>query len=356
MTRIAIITCYKIPDYGRAVTLRTALLASPDIETVIIKNKRRGVLRYPEVIYKTLRTRADVYLLTFRGYEMLPFILLRAGHKPVIFDELVNPLEVVTEHRAQKSGLVAQLMKIWSLFGGLYKWLAKRCRVIIADTQVHAQYSAQLSNLDAAKFTVIPVGADEAVFKPATHPIKKDYFEVLFFGTMVPLHGLGYILDAAEQLKNHPDIKFRLVGGEQKAVEQILAAKSRGAHIEHQQWLEIDKLAELAAQTELCLCGPFGNTTQSKLVVTGKTFQSLASAAPTVVGQGPATEQAGLKDKVNCLVVPQGNSQAIVEAVLWSKEHQTELAKIGQAGHQLYQKEFSQKVINQKVTALLARL
>ena len=49
---------------------------------------------------KTWRARRqqkpDVYLLTFRGYEMLPFYaLLIAGSQPVVFDEWINPLEVV---------------------------------------------------------------------------------------------------------------------------------------------------------------------------------------------------------------------------------------------------------------------
>src|SRR5579862_6847991 len=101
--KVAIITCYKQPDYGRAVALRNGLQAIIDIQTVVIKNHHKGILRYPEVLLKTLliklRQQPDVYILTFRGYEILPAILLLAFGKPVILDELISPLEVVNEHR-----------------------------------------------------------------------------------------------------------------------------------------------------------------------------------------------------------------------------------------------------------------
>ena len=125
--------------------------------------------------------------------------------------------------------------------------------------------------------------------------------------TPYSLHGLRYIWSAAVELKDQ-NIDFRLVGGNQKVAKRIKQAQVRGAKIEYQAWLQPLEVAKAIARADLCLGGPFGNTIQSHLVITGKTFQSLACASPTLVGQSPATEQAGFKDKTNCLVVSQATA------------------------------------------------
>jgi len=372
--KVAIVTCYKQPDYGRAVALRAGLVAIPNVQTIVIKNRHRGLLRYLEVILRTLAVRwrqhPDVYLLTFRGYEMLPAILLIALGKPVILDELINPLEVVSEHRQlYHGGIKSKLMAMWSLFGGLYTVLLRRCRLVIADTTVHAQYSSRLSKVSLDKYRVIPVGADESIFKSGSHPViqsssrpveqsgSTDNFMVLYYGSMVPLHGLKFVLAAAEQLKDQPRINFLLVGGGKKASLQIADSKAKGAHIEYRDWIDADKLPTVIARAGLCLGGPFGDTLQSQLVTTGKTYQFLASAAPVLLGETQETQTSQLfKDKRNCLMVLQGDAQVIAEAIQWAAAHPKELAKIGLAGYELYQKHFSEKVISQKLASLLNEL
>src|SRR5208282_1914461 len=98
--KLAIITCYHDPDYVRARVLRQSLKQLPNINLIIIKNRHKGLLRYPEIIWKLYKlkiaNRPDAYLLTFRGQEMLPFVLLAAGKKPVIFDELIVPIAYAT--------------------------------------------------------------------------------------------------------------------------------------------------------------------------------------------------------------------------------------------------------------------
>src|SRR3989344_487123 len=362
--KVAVITCYKYPDYGRAVVLRSVLLANANHQTIVIKNNHRGVLRYPEVIIRTfmvrLRQRPDVYLLTFRGYEMLPAILLIALGKPVILDELVNPIEVVNEHRQLYKGtLTYRLMGLWLILGNLYNLLLRCCRLVIADTNAHAVYSSKASGLPPERYRVIPVGADESVFKPKLkNPDQKsDVFTVLYYGTMVPLHGLSHVLTAAERLKNQQNINFLLVGGGKKAAKQIANASKRGANIEYLSWVETDKLPALISEADLCLGGPFGNTLQSQLVTTAKTYQFLACSAPVLIGRTKETEGTKLfEDKGNCLLVPQGDADAIAGAIEWAAIHPKALNKIGMAGHQLYNQHFSNTIIGRKMASLLDEL
>ncbi|HEY5806047.1 MAG TPA: hypothetical protein VIS56_01510, partial [Candidatus Saccharimonadales bacterium] len=229
--KIAVITCYDQNDYVRARVLRTAFAAVPGVEALVIRNENKGLLRYLEVPYKILvarfKQRLDAYVIAFRGYEMLPFVLAVKGRKPLIFDEFINAAEYLEEHNKlnTKSG-------IGKFFVKAYAWLLSRCRFILADTQAHADYSAKLCGLPVEKFRAIPVGTDESLFHaaPKTSAAAHKPFTVFFYGNgMTPLHGLNYLLDAAIMLKDNPNITFNLVGGKEKGETACNAAIAKGA-------------------------------------------------------------------------------------------------------------------------------
>ncbi|RTK93911.1 hypothetical protein EKI60_04985 [Candidatus Saccharibacteria bacterium] len=348
--KIAIITCHNQPDYIRAVTLRKAVSQLPDHVAVIIKNKHTGVLRYPEMIARlaTLRIRhnPDTYLLTFRGYELLPFACLLTWPKTLIYDEFINPIEWLQEPRSEKW---AKLIPI-ALLKPFYKVLLKRCKYILVDTQAHAQYSAQIMNMSSKKFTALPVSTNEEMFKPSKQRTTKT-FKVFYYGNMLALHGLEVVLDAALQLKSYP-IEFRLIGGKKAMADKVREAQANGANISYEPWTAFDTFPSEISSASLCLGGPFGTTPQSQRVITGKTYQFLASAAPTVVGENLASSD--FKDKENCLKIQLGNSEALAEAIVWALEHPKQLATIAANGRKLYDKKYSIEKLSDQLSRILA--
>lgn len=358
--KIAVVTCYKHPDYVRARTLRAGLFACEGVEPIVIKNKHRNVLRYPEVLLRVLWTRItrhpDAYLVTFRGYEALLMLIFAAWPKPLVFDELINFEEwLVDEHRKLKRGTFGAKM-----FSKFVSWQLHRCKIILADTDAHARYSSKLSHVPLERYLTVPVGTDESVFQPMEHRPRPDgKFQVFYYGTMLPLHGLDYVLEAAVALKDRPNIEFLLVGGgltggAEKTVNAIQAAEAKGAHIAFKKWIPFEEFPKTIAESGLCLGGPFGNTVQSQFVVTGKTYQFLAAAVPVLVGQNEASTD--LVDKVNCLSVPQGDAAALTEAIIWTTENSAALAAIAKRGRQLYEQKYSSKIIAQDMQKLVDRL
>jgi glycosyltransferase involved in cell wall biosynthesis len=333
--------------------LRAAFTAAPDVQVLNIRNRYGGLLRYLEVTLKITvarwRDKPDAYVITFRGYEMLLFMVMTLVRKPIIFDEMVNFTEWMDEHHRLKKGTLP-----YRLFRRWYGRLAKHSRLILADTEAHARYSAELNRLDISRYRVIPVGTDETVFYPRKVKKPEDQpFTVFYYGHMLPLHGLPYVLEAAEMLKGQ-GISFRFVGGKTKVKNACAAAARNGARVTHENWLPFDKLPEAALRASLTMGGPFGDTLQSRFVITGKTYQFLALGAPAMVGRNEVNS--AFQDKVNALVVPQGDARAIADAILWAYRHPTEVTKIGAQGRELYQKEYSQKVINDLVAGLVKDL
>jgi glycosyltransferase involved in cell wall biosynthesis len=353
--KIAVVTCYDQNDYVRASVLRRAIAACSGVDMLVIRNSHKGLLRYLEVPFKILWARLtqhpDAYVITFRGYEMLLFMVLTFVRKSIIFDEMINLVEYVQEHGHVRQGTLSY--KFVKFF---HAWQLRYCRFILADTQAHAEFSAGLCNVPLGKFRTVPVGTNEELFSPLAKTKKQGGpFNVFFYGNgMTPLHGLNYMLEAALLLKNDPNIVFNFVGGKDKGEAACQAAKAQGAHIIFERWIPFEEIARRAQTADLTLGGPFGKTLQSQFVVTGKTYQFLAAGAPVVVGKNAVS---GLfEDRVNCLLVPPANARALADAVTWAALHPKELEGIAAAGRKLYEQHFSQAVVNGLVQAMAKEL
>ena len=349
---ICIVTCYRQPDYVRAAALRQGLRASGVFrEVIVVKNRRTNAGRYLEVIMALLKVRLrqnpDAYMLTFRGYEMLPIVLLLGLGKKVVYDELINPVEwFVYEHRWFREGsLAARLLR------AMYGWLGRRTSAIIADTPSHAAYSAELLGLPQGKYWTIPVSTDETLFNKLTHQ-PHDGFRVLYYGSMLPLHGVDYVIEAALELADRPDITFHIIGGKAALAGRVQRAIERGARITYDSWIPYEQLPVVMAGSDLCLGGPFGDTVQAQFVVTGKTYQFLAAGLPVVVGAN--RESDGFIDKQTALVVPLADTRALVGAIRWAEAHPQELRHMAANGRELYEAQYSSARVAEELRRLFA--
>jgi len=349
--RLCIITCYNQPDYVRAVTLRAAARGIEGVEVVVVKNRRTGLLGYGKVLLKVLRARLhdkpDAYLLTFRGYEMLlPVRLLTLG-RPLMYDEFINPIEwAVYEHRK----LSPRNPLTW-LLKALYLLLLKSVSLILTDTKSHADLSADMMSISRDKFLDIPVGTDETTFRP-TEPedSEAEYFTLLYYGNMLPLHGVSQVFDAAVKLKGEK-VRFVVVGGKAKVAHAAAEAVAKGANVDYKAWVEFDRLPKLMREADLCLAGPFGGTFQAEYVVTGKTFQYMAMGRPTVIGMN--RESDAFTDRKDALIVRQGNADALADTIRWATMHRDELHAIGLAGQALYKKNYSTPQLTKRLKTAL---
>jgi len=348
---VCLVTCYTDPNYVRVKTLEAGFMANDGVRLSIVRNRQHGVLRYAEVILKLIRIRLlvnpNIYFLTFRGYEILPFVLLIGIGKKVIFDEFINLIEwIAYEHKKIQPNSIAGR----SLFVS-YKFLLRKASKIITDTNSHASYSAELMGLPIEKYEAIPVGADERVFKRLKQARgDSNKFIVLYYGSMLPLHGVEHVIEAAIGIDNQ-NIEFLIIGGNDSVGADIETAVLKGANIKYKKWVPYNDLPRVIASSDVCLGGPFGNTVQSQSVVTGKTIQFLRMGKPVIVGKNK--ESNIFDDKVNALIVDQADSKSLRDAIVWSYKNQDSLNKIGKNCLKLYDAYFSSNVIKDDITRLL---
>ncbi|MEI7918258.1 MAG: glycosyltransferase [Candidatus Saccharibacteria bacterium] len=353
MKKVCLITCYKQPDYIRAKTLRAALSKLEDVELIVVKNKHTGLWRYIEVICKLIAVRLtkhpDIYFLTFRGYEMLPITRLLMLGKPLIFDEFINLVEWVVDehHKIKEKSLLAKILH------SNYRFWLKKVNLITTDSQSHAEYSANLMKLPIDKYVPLIVSTDEQTFNRAKVAAKhrKGPFRVFYYGNMLPLHGIEFVMQAMRNLKDK-DIELQLVGGKAKVQQLVEQAKRDGVNVNYKTWVPYDELPSYMQSADVCLGGPFGGTAQSQFVITGKTYQLLQMGCPVIIGRN--LESGIFTDKSDTLVVEQNSAEALADAILWAKNHSAELSKIGQNGHKLYQEKLSNRRLIEQLRLLLA--
>lgn len=356
--RVCFVLSYREPDYIRGKSICEALASSGEVELLRAVNQSRGIRRYWETV-RALREakhtfRPDVYILGFRGHEIaLPVRWMTRG-RPLILDALMSPYAALAEE--MKFGATGRaLAPVWRVFEAA---ALNSADAILTDTKLHSQFLESEFGVSAQKLVACPVGAmsvDCVRSKSPAEPMDET-FSVLFFGSFLPLHGIGTIVAAASRLRDL-DIRFDFVGGSDAQARSLQQqCHSMGvSNYTHRKWVSFQRLLshDIPCAT-LCLGGPFGATPQALRVVTGKSSQCLALGKPTIIGR--IDEENGFIDRVNCLLVEQGDALALADAIRWAYRHRGELAGIGRRGQELYAQRMSATRIAECLLPLVKRL
>jgi glycosyltransferase involved in cell wall biosynthesis len=347
---------YYFPQFVRTATLVAALRQIESITVYEAINKSRGWGRYfqtlLQLLFIRLRYNPDFYILGFRGYELFWPVRLIAWGKTLIFDHMMSPYDsLINEKRRLRQGsLISKIVYRYE------KNLLRCADLVLTDTPMHQSYFAELFGLNPNKIHPLHVAADETLFAPCAkhylpHSLSKP-FEVFFYGSFLPLHGTDIILRAAALLKSQP-VHFTLIGGGRQNLKvfKALHAELGLTNITHIPWVEYYEIPHLACKADLCLGGPFGNTGQARRVITGKTYQFLALGQPTVVGLIEPNEY--FIHQKNCLLVSQGNPEALARAIEWAIQHRSQLPEIGRKGYELYKQDFSVTCLTERLKIIL---
>ena len=247
-------------------------------------------------------------------------------------------------------------------FAPMMRWLERsilrNADLILTDTSAHIDFYADQFGLSRANLLALPVGALEIAETSgqAVQPHPQSPFSVLFYGSMLPLHGIDTIVAAAARLTDLP-IRFDFVGGSQKQAQNLhqLCRQHGITHYTYRRWVPLEDLVKSdIPHADLCLGGPFGGTPQARRVVTSKTSQALALGKATVIRATDA--DLGFIDKHNCLLVAQADPAALAQALRWAYAQRDELSKIGERGRQLYRQKLSVDAIAQQLCPALCAL
>ncbi|MCK5017822.1 MAG: hypothetical protein KAS32_12235, partial [Candidatus Peribacteraceae bacterium] len=186
----------------RHVTLKKQFLSENE-EFVECHTNENGILKkyiHLTSIFRKKSKNINTVIVMFPGHILMPiaWILTRFPRKKLIFDAFISLWDTQVNDR-KKYSTVNPISWIIYLVDFFACFLADE---ILIDTETHKKYFVSKFKIKPKKIRVIYLETRTDLFYPKIKDVeKKDYFEVLFFGTFIPLQGIEYILDAAEILQ-----------------------------------------------------------------------------------------------------------------------------------------------------------
>jgi len=278
----------------------------------VVKTYARLLRRYREV------GEYDVLIVGYPGQldVFLARVLTWLRRKPLVWDVFMSIYLIAWERGLGQKGR----LNLWLL--RILEYCA--CRVpdmLIQDTAEYVDWLCRTYHLKPERFRLVPTGADERIFYPILVTAEgRTVFQVLYYGTFIPNHGVPYIIEAARCLINQADIRFELIGdGPDMARAVALAQEYRLTNVVFTAWMPQAELIHHIAAADVCL-GAFGDTPQSLMTVQNKIYECMAMGKTVITGDSPAvrsafthTQQIYLVDREECtalaeaIVVLRGN-------------------------------------------------
>lgn len=297
--------------------------------------------------YLPRRGAYDVMMLGYIG--QLDVFLARAlcwlSGRPLVMDVLMSLYLIATERQLPARHVL--------------RWIENvACRLpdlLILDTPEYAEFFEQTYGIPRTRFHLVPLGADNRLFKPLPPREPDGAFRLLYYGTFIPLHGVEHIIRAADLLRDRRETFFRLVGrGPERARAEALAVELRLDNVTFSDWVPLEQLPALTAQAD-ALLGVFGTTLQSKFTIQNKIYQGLAMARPVITGDSP-TVRAALTHRQHVYLVERGNPAALADAIVTLQADAELRARLAAEGRQLFAERFTVQAIGAQTVSYLREL
>lgn len=406
MARILFLTSYYPPEKGAAAVrvsetaacLRkrghqvTVLTAFPNYPTGIIPPEYRGHVIQKETVDGVRLVRVWSYVTANKGFlrrilAQFSFGCLAAilgwrdvGHPDVIIVEshpLFNAISGRLLSWLKRRPFVFMVSDLWPesavqlglLRNHVFIWLAerlewstyKRSSFVWALTEGIRSRLIERGLLPEHIF-LLTNGVDTTKFRPIpseqarTELSWDDRFTVLYAGTHGPSHGLMTLLDAAEQLKDIKEIHFILAGdGAEKASLVAHAQKRNLSNVTFLDAQPHDRIPLLLAAANVSWIH------WRKLPVFEgglplKMFEAMGCGRPILLGIDGEPRRLAEQKAGAAIHFESGNSKALVEGILYLKNHPEEAALLGQRGREFVEAWFDRDQLTAELDARIAGL
>ncbi|MET0697463.1 MAG: glycosyltransferase [Acidimicrobiia bacterium] len=308
---------------------RIALASRPSILVAV-----RALIGYPKLLIRLLMAPApDLYLVSYPGWLDVPVVRLVASlkRKPLIFDPFLSLFDTMISDR----GLHGETSIVARLAAAADRWSLRLSDVVIADTEPQLAFYRRTAGALRSDGAVIAVGADDELFTPRSDQMSEADL-VLYYGKLIPLHGVGTIVEAAA-LVEQEGIRTVMIGdGPDRHVVEDAIGRT-GVGVERHGMIPIEDLPEHLARAAICL-GVFGESEKAGRVIPHKAYEAMATRRPVITREGPAVSSMFSEDEM--VTVPPGDPVALANAIRSLAMDADRRRRIADAGYEAYRSRF----------------
>ena len=274
----------------------------------------RWVFSYPLLIVRYLRMpKHDLVVVGYLGQVdilvLWPFARFRGV--PIVWDALISLYNTVVNERAYCKKRHPLALLLYAV-----EWLG--CRAadrILANTATATRYFVETFGIPESHAHSLFVGVETTAFPPRPPGWKpQGPIRVLFYGTLIPLHGVRYVLQAA-RLTQGEEIDWHLIGsGQDEVLVEDFLTRHPLKNLIWDRWVPYNDLAKHIHAADIGL-GLFGESTQARWSVPNKVFQLLACGIPIITRDSPGARELLSDEMPGVYLVEEENPQAIVQAI-----------------------------------------
>jgi len=303
----------------------------------ILKNIFSIIRAYVNLAKKHRNLNYDIMIIpSWEAGITLPLAKI-ISKKPIIYYAMSGPYDTYVFDRktVKQDSIKAKLLFLFE------KLTSKLCDLHIVETDVEIDHYTKQIGVKKEKFRKLYIGADESKFLPCNFKNSKKIFQVLYFGSFIPLHGVEIIIKAAKTLSNHKDIVFNICGdGQTKNEMESLMKTYNLENVKFFGRVNDETLLEKINSSDVCL-GIFGTSGKASYVITNKVYQILCSQKPLITLKSEAINEIHVENGYHCILVPPNDPEKLAESILFLKNNVQKRQEMAKAGRELYLKELS---------------
>lgn len=300
-------------DYLRNTQEIEALRMEASEVRVIGSNSKNYLVRVLTVYANLLITSRKDYDAVFVGFSpqlVLPVWFLKFRNKEIYIDFFISMYDTFVMDR-QKFSPTSIVAKI---FFKLDQVTLNKADKVIVDTKAHGDYFVEEFGVLRDKIQVMYLKADTNIFYPMEIEKRNEIqgkFDVLYFGSVLPLQGVEIVIEAARILAEEKEIHFTIIGPIKNKME-----KFESETIEYIDWLSQPELAKYIAMSDLCLAGHFNaKIGKANRTIPGKAYIYHAMEKKMILGDSKANHELYENDE-KAYFVEMGNAKALADKIL----------------------------------------
>lgn len=315
--------------------------------------------------------RYEVMVVGYIGHFDMPlaWLLTRFPRRSLVFSPLISLHDtLVDDRRSIAEGTFMSRFLRW-----LDRQTCAKADLVLLDTEAHIDYFVEEFNLPRKRFARVFVGAvepdaleyvngegvngpDAYGDSPSEDASSEDTtFRVMFVGKFIPLHGMPFMLEAANRLKDVPDIEFHFVGSGQ--LTDVIHETARRLNLENVRftdWIPYEQLHRFLQGWGVCL-GIFGTSDKAVRVIPGKVFVALSAGKAVITADSPAVREL-LSDGESAVLCRRGDPEALAEAIRRLHGDRELLRRIAEGGSRVFRDHASTEQIGRSTSIVLEKL
>lgn len=341
---------YKLDNPRDQITLRG--LEEIGVETRVIQASTPGWRKYFNLAnqYRNYKGECSLVMIGYASSVLVIFMKI-ISRKKVVYNSLATFYDSMIVSRFAGSFLNP---KSWWYY--MIDFIAFRAADrIFLECQAQKDLVVRVFRINPEKISVHFVGSreDQFYFDPAI--TKKPIFTVVFRGMFLPEAGADVVVKAAKELEGE-NINVRIIGRGllKKDIERLVSELAPDNLELITEVLPITELREKMLECHISL-GQLADHRRVYTTVPHKVFESMSMKLAYLTGDNKGVMEF-LTDGETCFTVPPGDYHALARKIIELRDHPQDLEQVAENAYQLYQREFTSKILAEKIIQEIAQI